>query len=141
MKALFLLLISFSMLTTHNPLAKYQWQNRLILVFAPSATDELYQAQIQAIELMGAGFAERDLVLFSIFPQSGICAKEEMQSSEIQYLNERFQIEEDDFVVILIGKDGGEKLRLTQKILTQAQLFPLIDGMPMRKAEMRARKR
>ncbi|MEM6346437.1 MAG: DUF4174 domain-containing protein [Bacteroidota bacterium] len=140
MKASLLLLLSFSMLSSHNPLAKYQWQNRLVLVFAPSSDTELYQAQTKAIEAMGDGWAERELVLFSIFPQSGNAAKAQLKPSEIQYLRDRYEVSEQDFVVLLIGKDGGEKLRLKDKTLSQAQLFPLIDGMPMRKAEMRARK-
>ncbi len=140
MKAFLLLLLSFSMLSSHNPLAKYQWQNRLVLVFSTSSDTELYEAQTRAIEAMGDGWAERELVLFSIFPQSGNAGEVQLKPSEIQYLRDRYQVSEQDFVVLLIGKDGGEKLRLRQKTLSQAQLFPLIDGMPMRKAEMRARK-
>ncbi len=45
-----------------------------------------------------------------------------------------------DFTVILIGKDGNEKLR-TQNLLTADKLFALIDAMPMRKEEMRNREK
>lgn len=129
------------MLVSSNPLAKYQWQNRLVLVFAPTAESELYQTQIETIDAMGDGFAERDLVLFSVFPNAGSYSGADLSNLEIKYLRERFQIEDSDFVVILIGKDGGSKLRLTQEVLSASQLFPLIDGMPMRKAEMRARQK
>ncbi|MEN0050651.1 MAG: DUF4174 domain-containing protein, partial [Bacteroidota bacterium] len=41
------------------------------------------------------------------------------------------------FTVILIGKDGGEKLRRKGKLLTRKALYQTIDVMPMRRAEMR----
>ena len=40
------------------------------------------------------------------------------------------------FSIILIGLDGGIKLR-QQELLTAKELFRIIDSMPMRKAEMR----
>ena len=40
------------------------------------------------------------------------------------------------FTFILVGKDGGEKLR-TDTVVGTAQLFAIIDAMPMRKAEMK----
>ena len=39
------------------------------------------------------------------------------------------------FEVILIGLDGGEKLRQT-KVLETDKLFAIIDGMPMRRSEI-----
>ena len=42
------------------------------------------------------------------------------------------------FRVVLIGKDGGVKLRQEEPI-SVADLFALIDSMPMRKQEMRQR--
>jgi hypothetical protein len=40
---------------------------------------------------------------------------------------------------VLIGKDGGEKLRRTTP-LSPEELFAIVDAMPMRRAEMRERK-
>lgn len=129
------------MLSPTNPLADYQWKNRLVLVFSPTADDELYHTQFQAIEALGDGWTERELVLFSVLANAGKGPKGELMQNEINYLREHFQIEDQDFVVILIGKDGGQKLRLDQSVLTEPQLFPLIDAMPMRQAEMRRSKR
>ena len=47
----------------------------------------------------------------------------------------RFHIAPDAFVVILLGKDGGEKLRSDQPIAYEA-LRDTIDAMPMRQKEM-----
>ncbi len=43
-----------------------------------------------------------------------------------------------DFEVLLIGKDGTEKLRSTTPVKLDT-LFSLIDTMPMRKVEMQRR--
>ena len=48
----------------------------------------------------------------------------------------RFGVGADDFAVLLIGKDGGEKLRFTDLPDLQA-IYTVIDGMPMRQGEMR----
>jgi hypothetical protein len=49
-------------------------------------------------------------------------------------LRESLQI--DEFEIILIGKDGGVKLRSKTPISLE-ELFSLIDAMPMRRQEMR----
>ncbi len=46
----------------------------------------------------------------------------------------------DEFAVVLIGRDGGEKLRSTSPI-PAAELFGKIDEMPMRRRELRERER
>lgn len=40
------------------------------------------------------------------------------------------------FTFILVGRDGGEKLR-SSEVVSAEKLFRLIDAMPMRKDEMR----
>lgn len=42
------------------------------------------------------------------------------------------------FSVVLIGKDGGEKLRRATPLLP-SELFAIVDAMPMRQAEMKDR--
>jgi hypothetical protein len=44
----------------------------------------------------------------------------------------------DRFGVVLVGKDGGVKLRRESPI-TVTELFQVIDAMPMRRQEMRRR--
>ena len=46
-------------------------------------------------------------------------------------------IKNERFSILLIGKDGGEKLR-SHEIPDLDTLFALIDGMPMRPREMSA---
>ena len=48
----------------------------------------------------------------------------------------RFKLSGAAFTVLLIGKDGGEKLR-SHEIVSPETLCQLIDSMPMRQEEMR----
>ena len=50
----------------------------------------------------------------------------------------RFRLSGAGFTLLLIGKDGGEKLR-SHEIVSPETLCRLIDSMPMRKEEMRER--
>ena len=50
-------------------------------------------------------------------------------------MRKQYEIQADQFAVLLIGKDGGEKYRLYE-IPDLSEIFNLIDGMPMRQMEM-----
>jgi hypothetical protein len=84
--------------------------NRILVISAPSRENADYQKQ--AAELLAAwdGLVERDFVVQT-----------------------RFNAPE--FSVVLIGKDGGEKLR-RNSLLSTRELFAIVDAMPMRRAEM-----
>ena len=51
-------------------------------------------------------------------------------------LYKKYRINHKVFTVILIGKDGTEKYRTHHLLLTE-KLFPLVDAMPMRRAEIK----
>jgi hypothetical protein len=51
---------------------------------------------------------------------------------------ERLKLSGAGFTLLLIGKDGGEKLR-SQNVVAPETLCRLIDSMPMRQEEMRER--
>ena len=50
---------------------------------------------------------------------------------------DRYAIGDNAFSVLLIGKDGGEKLRVNEVPDLQT-IYAVIDGMPMRSREMGA---
>ncbi|NND50302.1 MAG: DUF4174 domain-containing protein, partial [Rhizobiales bacterium] len=78
---------------------------------------------------------ERELVLIVIAgedlktiigPQAGLSASQ---------LRSRHSIADDQFQVVLVGKDTGVKLRSENPVAAR-DLFALIDAMPMRRREM-----
>jgi Domain of unknown function (DUF4174) len=60
----------------------------------------------------------------------------ELAAGESASARKRFQTGEQEFTVILLGKDGGEKLR-SQTPVTMERLAKLIDSMPTRQKEIR----
>jgi len=84
--------------------------NRILVISAPSREDKTYQRQSAELVADWAGLVERDFVVQTVF--------------EVRA-----------FSVVLIGKDGGEKLR-RDSFLTTRDLFAIVDAMPMRRAEM-----
>ena len=109
---------------SEDPLAVYRWKSRVIVALAPSATDSNLDRQRRLYHDMGHGARERDLVLVEALGSSPAAAT----------LRRRFDAGA-GFTALLIGKDGGEKLRSDSPV-GPADLFPLIDAMPMRQEEM-----
>ncbi|NJL77350.1 MAG: DUF4174 domain-containing protein [Saprospiraceae bacterium] len=79
---------------------------------------------------------ERDLITYIVLKDNTFQDKKSIFSPKVtQELRDQYQIGVEEFAVILIGKDGGEKLR-TDEVLSLNSLCQTIDVMPMRRAEM-----
>jgi len=105
------------------------WHNRVLLVFAPSEDDHRQREQHSIFIGHEAGFDERDLQVFTLIGEG----------AEVSRLREKLHIAGQGFVVVLIGKDGGVKLRKSEPVSAE-QLFRTIDSMPMRKQEIKQSK-
>ena len=68
---------------------------------------------------------ERDLLVSSI-----------IYSPDKKSSFDRYNVSATAFTLILIGKDGTEKMRRSSPVFLD-ELYQLIDGMPMRKIEMK----
>ena len=133
---------------SQQPLATLRDNHRVLLVFAPSDQDPRYVQQMKMLDHHGAEIKERDLVLISVVTQTGprITSQtlREMRGPELSdqeqvLARHRFQVAPEAFAVVLLGKDGGEKLRAVAPVSID-RLNQTIDAMPMRKDEMRAQK-
>jgi len=115
----------------------FQWKNRLILLFAEAEDAEAYERQIQYLNTQQAGLEDRDLLVFSFFEDNtGVFQDAPILQQDVQRIRKRYQVEDGESLLILIGKDGGEKMRETLPVQLQ-EVFGLIDQMPMRRREMR----
>lgn len=116
---------------------------RPLLVFAGS-NDPRVETQWATLVAAGTEVRERDMAVVLMTrsltkmhdgyrpPQATFSATEE------KLLRAKFEIKPNEFVVILVGKDGGEKSRWSQPV-SWPVLRTLIDGMPMRQQEIRER--
>ena len=118
-------------------LKDYQWRNRLILAFSSSAEDYGRRALEKEIANRAEEVIDRDLLVFQIL-ESGETklGNSSLPESSGNYLREKFSIKSGTFTVLLIGKDGGVKLRKEGEV-ELGEIFSLIDSMPMRQREMR----
>lgn len=136
--SLHLFILAFFMNQVYaQDLAHHQWQNRLLIIKLNTAKLQLYQQQLN--ELMGnlAGLKERKLILYHVKDYQyckGLKKRTTWQALKDGALKQVCK-SKFDFEVILIGLDGGVKLRQA-RVLKVAKLFAVIDAMPLRKGEL-----
>lgn len=118
-------------------LTPFEWKNRLLIIFAPDSHHP-HLKQIQAeISNENAGVEDRDLVVFEVLEKD----PSHMNGSRLSHadadaLRERFEISRNTYALIVVGKDGGVKLKRSERV-PLSEVFALIDSMPMRRDEMR----
>jgi hypothetical protein len=120
-------------------LRQYQWKNRLLLLFSPSPGNPAYQALWRELQKQFSGVRERDLLVFHVMEQGkSFLDSREIPAAEARALRQRFDISPGAFTVVLVGKDGGVKLKRADRVAL-ADIFGLIDSMPMRQREMQGK--
>lgn len=133
-----------------DPLAALRWQARALLLFAPAADAPEVTALLAQIEQQADAFAERRLRLVELYPPPAGAAGTPaptragpdahalpLSAAEVSALRTAFAPLPAPATLVLIGLDGGEKLRLPAK-RGLAPVFAAIDRMPMRQRELRA---
>jgi len=114
-----------------NPLDNLRWKYRVVLVSGPASKVE---EQISMLKTSVEDLDDRELLVFDLNEKMQSSPAGDISSNEIRTY---FDLD-DDFHILLIGKDGGVKINSTQ-LLKPTDLFATIDRMPMRRAEMKER--
>ena len=126
-----------------KPLNNFLWSNRPVLIFG-SPNDQngesLWKTQLDMIADHRDGVLERDIVVLDIAPGSVsvILGDNDFLKPSLAFsaeLYEFYDVNENDFAVILVGKDGTEKDRWSAPV-KMTEIFERIDSMPMRQREM-----
>ncbi|WP_380783696.1 DUF4174 domain-containing protein [Sphingomonas sp. R86520] len=110
--------------------AQMKWERRVLIVAAPTAGDATLAEQRRILAGWKANAAARDLSIVEIIGDQVRGA-----SDSAAALRRKYHMPT-TFTAILIGKDGGEKLR-SARPFSAAALEATIDAMPMRKAGQR----
>jgi hypothetical protein len=117
-------------------LREYQWKRRVLIVSAPTDSDEDLVKQQEALLSSAAEFAERDLLLVTLVDGSVSTAGDrQLGAAEIASTRAALGIETGAFALRLIGKDGSIKLSRATAVPME-KIYALIDSMPMRQREM-----
>jgi len=121
-------------------LKNFQWKNRILLIFAPSADDFACQSLTAGLKTQKTEVGDRGLLIGEFFEDGASqFASAPLHPQSAEAFRKRFAVRNGQFTVILIGKDGEVKLRREAPVQLE-EIFVLIDSMPMRQQEMRERK-
>jgi hypothetical protein len=136
--AIVILLISSTTMSAQD-LSSHEWKDRLLIILTSDNSKKLYSDQMEILNEDIKGLKERKLVIYSVMPnqyKKGIQTEKWIQSN---LLNDRFREDKKSFEVILMGLDGGIKLRQSE-VLSLEKLYGTIDAMPMRRNEIQNKK-
>ena len=116
---------------------EHLWRERVLVVFTPEVTDSRYRAQLainaKAVDIL----AERDFVIWEVVGSAYVRLNGAVQPQRYTgAFREHFSVAPDAFTVIILGKDGEEKLREGAAVSAET-MASLIDAMPMRQREMK----
>ncbi len=122
-----------------DTLEDLKWRNRLLVVVHNEASRSTLEHQLEEWQAHADEAADRELLLITVDAKgTGTINAAPLGPTSVTEVLERFRPGESDFLVVLVGKDGTEKNRW-HKPVPMAQVFLLIDAMPMRQREMRER--
>ena len=111
-------------------IAQMKWERRVLIVAAPSPDDAALAEQRRILASWTTKAEARDLSIVEVVGDQVRGAADTAAQIRRKY---RVPVA---FTAILIGKDGGEKLR-SSKPFAAAVLEQTIDAMPMRRAGQR----
>nr|WP_298991815.1 DUF4174 domain-containing protein [uncultured Polaribacter sp.] len=134
-KIIFVCIFSFVFSSYSQDVKKHKWENRVLLVFTHKKNDEIFNKQISNLLKEKKGLTERKLIIYQfVKDQYSINFDSKWLLSSLK--KNKYKTESENFKVVLIGLDGGIKLEQTS-LLSTKKLFTIIDGMPMRRNEIR----
>ena len=123
--------------TLSMDLTQFQWKNRLLFIFAGDRSHPLFKDLQSQIAARKAEVEDRDLIVFEV-PAQGPARMNTrpIDQKEADSIRNHFAVPSEAFSLILVGKDGGIKLKRSDQVDLR-EVFGLIDSMPMRQSEMR----
>ena len=105
-------------------------RKRIVLLVASTADQADFKRQKALLAAHIAELAERDMMVVEVLHSR-------LSDADQAFLTRKIG-GKPNFAVVLIGKDGGVKLKSVEPIMP-ARLFETVDTMPMRRQEMRRR--
>lgn len=112
----------------------HRWKNRLLLLYTEDLKNPEYLRQVRELQENPEALEERRLIVFTLlkdrYAQGLPAAEWTIGEREVPV-----RVKNTGFYLELIGLDGGRKLTKGEA-LPVSDLWSLIDGMPMRRAEL-----
>jgi hypothetical protein len=124
-------IIAFQASAAMDELGKYEWKNRVVVLFGGSGNRKL-ASQVQILKSHEKDLANRDMVVIAVIGDEVRPVYGDATGVDARKLRQQAGIKGNAFEAMLIGKDGGIKLR-SSDVVTDGDMFGLIDRIPMRK--------
>ncbi len=112
-------------------LSQYTWKNRVLVLFGEGSDPKLVK-QVDILKRETANLADRDMVVLQVTKDKVVPVYGNAPAAQQDQLRSELKASE-AFELVLVGKDGGVKLR-SKDVVTTTDVFDLIDRMPMRRA-------
>lgn len=119
--------------TMGQDISDFKWKNRVLMLVSDDVDNEILNTQLEILNKSAEAFKERDLILFIITPKNTFTSNKTSVNLKgiAPYQKNNFE------GVILLGKDGGVKLKEPFTVSSKT-ILNLIDSMPMRRGEMKS---
>lgn len=115
---------------------RYLWQKRVVVVFTPDRNNDEYLKQVEILKQDKNGLRERDIEQWVVIEDTLVIGEGKiLPHFGTPPFYEEFDVDRGVFAFLLLGKDGGVKIREAEAVDLDL-LFATIDAMPMRKREM-----
>ncbi len=116
-------------------LASFSGSHRLLLLLAPGTHSPAYEQQMEQFAGTEAERQARDLVIgWVLYEGESRVGDTVLEADEARALRQHFGVDDNDFLAVLVGKDGTAK-ETYQAPVAAAAVFAAIDAMPMRQQE------
>ena len=120
-------------------LKEHQWKNRLVLIITKDLTSDIFKRQNVTLASKTEELKQRKILVYKIIPKNYQLEYSNKNIIQNDNMFRKYNKADNIFKIILIGLDGGIKLEQTEFLSTE-KLFAIIDGMPMRRSEIRNNK-
>lgn len=120
-------------------LRAHQWENRLFLIITKNLTSNIFKRQNEALASKTEELKQRKILVYKIVPENYQLEYSNKNIIQNDKIFKNYNKADSMFKLILVGLDGGIKLEQTEFLSTE-KLFAVIDGMPMRRSEIRNKK-
>ncbi len=118
-----------------DALSSFRHHNRVLLLLAPAVQSPAYEQQISQFVGQKDACDARDLIIgYVLYEGESRVGNQTLDKGEAAALRTHFEVDDDGFLAVLIGKDGTEKARYDAPVASHA-VFQTIDEMPMRRQE------
>ena len=131
----YIICVMTSLIATAHAQSPYPWEYRPVYIFAPAENTAELTAQIDLFMQRRTEMLDRNMALIAVTNKAEVIFGPEQPYTSAE-LRSAYNIAPTEFTVILVGKDTGVKRRHVGVIDPDLILIQ-IDGMPMRRQEMR----